>query len=98
MSEFTFPKNPDECLTLGVDDSKEYLRREAEAKGDPIKGLEVAQWVIETAYGEDVYAQLKASTRDVNTLNAMITMATFGLRDEIKNFTRSGHGEPTRTD
>jgi len=98
MSEFILPKNPEECRTLSAEDAKEYLRREAETVGAPEKGIDLAQWVIEKAYGKDVYDELKVCNRKTNTLNAMITTSTFGLRDEIKNFMRSGNGEPTRTE
>jgi aconitase B len=96
--KFEMPKNPDECRTLGVEDAKEYLRREAETASNPEKGMELAQWVIETAYGPDVYDQLKVCNRKVNTLYSMITTSTFSLGSEIKNFMRSGNGEPTRTE
>lgn len=98
MSEsFVFPKSVDECKTLSFDDAGVYLQKEQEAGADVQAQRELAQWTIETTYGEAAFAAVKSCNRTVNDLFLLITRATFGLSDEVKNSLRSGSGEQTQT-
>jgi len=95
--QFNMPTSVDECASLSFDDCEVFLEKEKEAVDTPSR-MALAKWAIERAYGEDVFLSVKKSNRDVNGLMALITQASFGLTSEIKNFVRSGNGEPTWTD
>ncbi|MBC16558.1 MAG: hypothetical protein CL942_05845 [Desulfovibrio sp.] len=99
MSEqFTFPKTVDECRTLSFDEADAYLEKEEAAGNNSRERRKLARWAIETAYGEVVFEEIKGCNRKVNDLFSLITRATFGLSEEIKNSVRSGSGNPTRTE
>ena len=97
MPEFTMPKTLDECRTLSYDDTVEHHQR-SEGVKTLVDSVELARWTIESAYGPEVFEVVRKDNRKVNDLYALITRASFGLSEEVKNLLRSGSGATTRTD